>query len=64
MSREERIKALRTELLMGCADCGRRFIDSESVQDGWKNVRYIVEPVIVTVEGQRSKFVCPECASR
>ena len=64
MSRRERIQAIRTELLMGCADCGRRFVDAQSIKRGWKNVVYTTQPMIVTVEGQQPKFVCGECAAK
>lgn len=56
-------KALKTELLLGCAKCGKRFIDAKSVKKNWKNVKYLTTPNIVAVD-EDAIYLCDQCVGR
>jgi len=56
-------KKLQTELLLGCAKCGRRFVDARSIVKDWKHVKYLNTPNSVTI-GQETTFVCDRCLKK
>jgi hypothetical protein len=56
-------KPVQTELLLGCAKCGRRFIDAKSVATSWKRVKYLAIPNSVTID-KETIFVCDRCLKK
>lgn len=50
----------QVELLLGCAHCGKRFIDARSVVRDWRYFRFINSPITFTV-GKKTVFICKQC---